>query len=441
MTGTRRPLRSISWWWVVFGVAAVGAAIWISTWWLLAQTHGLHGADKATARMDAIKTSLSVGAGTGGAVALLLAMRRQWLSERDQVHREEVDQHNEAHAARVASATEHDASERRVTDLYVKAVDQLGSDQSVVRLGGLYALERLGQNNPNHQQTIVNVLCAYLRMPYVPPVEEPASANIEQRSCWEERQVRRTAQNILGRHLRDEDYTGQRADGEVPATYWPDISLDLSGAHLDDFVLVDCRLDSVDGSNTCFAGETMMRGLHCSLAFFQGAAFEGHTDFRGITADHAWFSNATFATEVWFNTDEFYPHTKFGSHADFRNATFTVGARFSGATFAGSVDFTGAECGRGAHSVDLDGVCVEDPDAVSPEITNAPSAWPSGWAVDPRRDSTEAPSCKGGRPPVVDADTLPSRCPAALWSRPTDCWPRTSFTSARLRSPGCTCSL
>lgn len=57
MTVARRPLRPISWWWVVFGIAAVGAAIWVSTWWLLAQTHGLHGADRATARLDAIKAS------------------------------------------------------------------------------------------------------------------------------------------------------------------------------------------------------------------------------------------------------------------------------------------------------------------------------------------------------------------------------------------------
>src|SRR2546421_2193895 len=64
----RRSLRPIAWWWVIVGLAAVGIAIWGSTWWLLHQTHGLHGSDLANARMDAIKTGLSVGAGTGGAV-------------------------------------------------------------------------------------------------------------------------------------------------------------------------------------------------------------------------------------------------------------------------------------------------------------------------------------------------------------------------------------
>ncbi|HWM04943.1 MAG TPA: hypothetical protein VNP92_21600 [Actinophytocola sp.] len=42
----------------------------------------------------------------------------------------------QAHQERVAAAAEVDAEARRVTDLYTKAVDQLGSDKAPVRLGG-----------------------------------------------------------------------------------------------------------------------------------------------------------------------------------------------------------------------------------------------------------------------------------------------------------------
>ncbi len=162
MTAPRQPLRPISWWWTVLGVTAVTAAISISMWAMLAQTNGLHGQARAQARIEAIKTALTVGAGTGGAAALFLALRRQWLSEHEQIHRENVD-----------AVAEHDATERRITELYVKAVDQIGSEHAAVRLGGLYALERLGQNTPDHRQTVVNVICAYLRMPYTPPAETP----------------------------------------------------------------------------------------------------------------------------------------------------------------------------------------------------------------------------------------------------------------------------
>lgn len=404
MTAPRRPLRPISRWWVIFGVAAVGAGIWASTWWLLDQTDGLSGAAEATARIDAIKTGLSVGAGTGGAVALLLAMRRQWLSERDQAHREQVADATQAHAERVASANEHDALERRITDLYVKAVDQLGSDRAAVRLGGLYALERLGQNHPGLRQTVVNVLCAYLRMPYTPPPEDAAPGDAELARSREELQVRHTAQDLLATHLRDEEYRGQRAESELPPTYWPGMSLDLSGAHLDGFSLIDCRVDSLECHDTRFAGEAMLRGLHCDLAFFQSAVFEGHTDFRGLNVEiDVWFSYSTFATEVWFHTDEFYPRTNLGHHAGFRGATFSIGARFNGATFSGSADFTDAEYEQGSESVNLNDVCIEDPNAVSPEIGNVPSTWPPGWVVQPPEDGTATLVRRAPRTPVETA--------------------------------------
>jgi hypothetical protein len=34
------------------------------------------------------------------------------------------------------------------------------------------ALERLAQDNPGHRQTIVNVVCAYLRMPFALPGQD-----------------------------------------------------------------------------------------------------------------------------------------------------------------------------------------------------------------------------------------------------------------------------
>ena len=71
--------------------------------------------------------------------------------------------------------SDFDATERHITELYTKAVEQLGSDKAPVRFGGLYALERLAQDNPAHRQAIVNVICAYLRMPFSPtaPASKP----------------------------------------------------------------------------------------------------------------------------------------------------------------------------------------------------------------------------------------------------------------------------
>ncbi|MBL7255775.1 pentapeptide repeat-containing protein [Paractinoplanes lichenicola] len=85
-------------------------------------------ADRPGLKIEAIKYGLGLFAASGAVAALLLALRRQRHLESAQTH------------------TELDASERRFTDLYTKAVEQLGSDDAAVRLGGLYALERAAQH-------------------------------------------------------------------------------------------------------------------------------------------------------------------------------------------------------------------------------------------------------------------------------------------------------
>jgi hypothetical protein len=144
---SRRPrnplsLRAIVWAGVVvllFTATALGFLVW---------PFPLIPAGSSGERLDALRTALTIGAGAAGAATLLLAGRRQ-------VHLEEA-----------AAATELDARERRITELYIKAVDQLGAGTAPVRLGGLHALERLAQDNPDHRQTAVDVICSYLRMPF-----------------------------------------------------------------------------------------------------------------------------------------------------------------------------------------------------------------------------------------------------------------------------------
>jgi hypothetical protein len=127
----------------------------------------------------------------------------------------------------------HDATERRITESYGKASDQLGSDKAPVRFAGLYAIERLAGGCEEHRQTIVNVLCAYLRMPFE---NKPADA--------EELQVRKTAQRIL-LHLRP-------GSAEEPNTgFWPDVDLDFSGATLVGLTLTHCSIRSI----TCYAAK------------------------------------------------------------------------------------------------------------------------------------------------------------------------------------------
>ncbi|SDX78298.1 Pentapeptide repeat-containing protein [Amycolatopsis xylanica] len=228
------------------------------------------GRPEDVARLDALRTAATIVVGTGGAAALLLSARRQRSAELDLAQKD------------------HDATEKRITEIYGKAADQLGSDKAPVRLAGLYSLERLAQDYQPQRQTIVNVICAYLRMPFTPD-----DKNDEAR---QELQVRQTAERLLHLHL-------QPGKDDDNAFFWPDIDLDLVSATLTKFKLTHCRIRSAVFHEATFIGDTLFRGTEfTSKADFKGAKFTGGTDFRSVTFSGMGetFTGATFENEVDF---------------------------------------------------------------------------------------------------------------------------------------------
>lgn len=292
----------------------------VTAWLLL--THFGGGSPQDRVRLDALKTTGSIIIGSGGAVALLLAARRQRSTEIAlRLQDKDLAQKDLA-----AADTRHDATERRITDLYTAAVEQLGSDKAPVRLGGLYALERLAQDNPSHRQTIVEVICAYLRMPD-PEVwtdaETPGDCHHERaRSRREEHQVRRAAQNVLVEHLRPEpDETGQPTN----LKFWPDLDLDLMGATLHHWNFDDCHVRRATFSRAQFHGEK---------TFFRKAVFHGRAWFRGAT----FHSTALFEETQFHNASEFQEST-FHKTASYESAHFSHIAWFAGARFHEKANF------------------------------------------------------------------------------------------------------
>lgn len=310
-------------------------------------------------KVDVIKTALSVGAGTGGVVALVLAGRRQWSTER------------------VAAVTELDATERRITELYTKAADQLGSEKTPIRLAGLYALERLAQNTPDQRQTIVNLICAYLRLPYTLPSRpqlppwsslRPAGSTPDGSippgtgPSEQELEVRATAQRILADHL----FPGDAPD-VVRAEYWPAITLNLTGALLCHFDFRGCRVGSVRFGGARFAGWTRFEGVEFTgYAIFGGATFERSANFKGARfRGRALFRGAAFRNGVTFEHAEFAGEALFGGMRTIDDAVHP-----DGAVFGGTATFATATFGQG---VVLDDAIVTD--------DTASHVWPSGWKL------------------------------------------------------------
>ncbi len=101
-------------------------------------------------------------------------------------------------------------------ELYAKAVEQLGHDHAPVRLGALYSLDSLAQGQPHRRQAIVDVFCAYLRMPYTLPARSDIPTEVERvqqaHDSAQELQVRQTVQRLLAAHLiRPDDISAESA--------------------------------------------------------------------------------------------------------------------------------------------------------------------------------------------------------------------------------------
>jgi hypothetical protein len=309
--GALRPLRLLPWWAALLGAAAVALSITGTTLWLLS----IAGRNPSL-RIESIKVGLSVGAGIAASIALLLAFRRQWLSERTQAHAEDIARENA-----------YDATQRRITELYAKAVEQLGHDKATIRLGGLYSLERLAQDQPEHRQTVVDVVCAYLRMPFrpmsFPTTAGPTTAGAAiftdlqaaKKLCEsimdsngvdgeldQELQVRIAAQRLLARHFAASRYLRPES-GELPKQYWNQIRIDLTGAVLIHLDFAACRLDYSDFRGARFLGATIFNSTEfLSEAKFEHSMFAGYASFYDVIFhSYTGFSDAKFSQPPDFN--------------------------------------------------------------------------------------------------------------------------------------------
>jgi hypothetical protein len=63
----------------------------------------------------------------------------------------------------IATRTYRLTQQGQITDRYTKAIEQLGSDKLDVRLGGIYALERIATDSKRDHPTVVEVLSAFVR--------------------------------------------------------------------------------------------------------------------------------------------------------------------------------------------------------------------------------------------------------------------------------------
>ncbi|MEV0033547.1 pentapeptide repeat-containing protein [Nocardia sp. NPDC050793] len=304
---------------------------------------------KAAAEIDVTRMALTVVAGVGGVVALVITYRRQ-----------------------------RDLEQSRFVERFGAAAAQLGATDVAVRMAGVYAMAGVAdESDGQRRQQCIEVLCGYLRLPYSPEfggnhqsklvvMQHRASADGTHADNHEhhydyrqnDREVRKTIIRVIADHLRPEaEYS------------WSTSNFDFRTAHLDDVDFTDAvfygtaRFDEVVFSgdtrfdhvtfngdtwfdHVTFDGDTRFRrATFGSAALFRRTTFSGTAGFdQALFSGDAGFGHATFGSEAWFDQalfsgDAGFGHATFGSEAWFDQALFNGDTLFDHATFNGDAWF------------------------------------------------------------------------------------------------------
>ncbi|MGW4644521.1 pentapeptide repeat-containing protein [Sphaerisporangium sp. NPDC004334] len=321
----------------VTGAAAVALLAGVITGGLvLLGVEGLRPEARVSAAtlFELLKIAFAVVAGVGGLVALVVAYRRQKVVEAAQILAEQAEQR--AHRGEQREAT------KLHNDRFATAAGQLGHDSPAVRLAGAHALAGLADDAPTRElrQTCIDVLCAYLRMPYSPePLDDVPEA--ERLAFAGLREVRQTIIRLITAHLRE---------GAVVS--WQGHDLDFTGVVFDGG---DFKGAVFSGGTVHFTGAKFSDGAvqFISAKFSDGMVSFIGAEFSGRTVDfiHTEFSGSS----VSFFGAKFSGGLVSFQGAKFSGGTVSFGAEFSGsvvsfiyANFSGGVvDFIGAKFSSG----------------------------------------------------------------------------------------------
>jgi|GraSoiStandDraft_27_1057306.scaffolds.fasta_scaffold110291_2 hypothetical protein len=137
----------------------------------------------------------------------------------------------------------------RLTGRYAKAVEQLGSAELDVRIGGIHALERVARDTPGDHPAVMEMLAAFIRehsRPQWPPSDP--GGQVRERSLRPDVQAAMTA---VGRRLAERD------TGPVDLARADLTGADLAGADLAGADLGGARLTGADLSGADLTGASL----------------------------------------------------------------------------------------------------------------------------------------------------------------------------------------
>lgn len=277
----RRAGRRSRAWAAVVGVAAIASAafvlalvLWILPPRLIEGTQGTLSAAEELAARNAVRATLLQGLG-----GMILVAGLYFTGKTLRLNRE-----------------------GQITERYSRSVEQLGHASVDVRLGGIFALERIARDSPGDRATIVEILTAFVREhSSVPdpnavggraPTSDPVTTDLQ------------AALTVIGRRETGTDdrllnlgHTGlHRAD--LSGGSWAHALFNYSNMSHCTFYEADLEGAFFYRASLehCTFGRADCRGAHFILTMLRGSSFEG-ADARRANFTAANLSEARFSVK------------------------------------------------------------------------------------------------------------------------------------------------
>ena len=230
--------------------------------------------------------------------------------------------------------------EGQITDRLTHAIDQLGDDKVDVRIGGIYALERLARDSAADRLAIGEILAAFIRIHAPWPAGHPShpdphpTPDVDRTMLWltDRAPDVRTAVLVLGRHPHEEREHRlplRRVDLRRTNFYHGTlIKVDLGDSNLAACAAAGVRWERCRFYNTDLR-KTHLEGATLDQSEFKGAHLQG-ANLAGASLREANLSDASLRGASLRNADLRGANL---THADLSSADLS-GARLDGARLA-----------------------------------------------------------------------------------------------------------
>ena len=277
----------------------------------------------------------------GGTALVLLETYRKNANDRAKANADiKAALKNQEHQAEVLKERRAERRER-----YTKAVEQLGNEKALVRMGGMYTLiglvdEWLLDENLDYTekvregQVIVNNLCAYIRSPFILASyydelseDKPSSEGIykdNQQKFYTDKAEFKSEADIRLSIIKEIHNRLQNPEINTPGT-WSDFEYDFSGS-------------------TFFYPVDLTNSYYKKPVNFSGSTYQGNADFESSTYQ----SRADFSYSIYRCWADFN-YSTYQSETDFSGSTYQDGATFNGSTYTGWANFNCSTYREGAY--------------------------------------------------------------------------------------------